>query len=697
MTSSQSSAMIVASPSMHAIHSKRRTTAALPDVSMTRQMTPPPVKPAAAKSSRFNRVSTIFKSSESGGRRLFGSSSSSKDKSKQVHGEQLGDSSSTREGSVEVSSIASGKSKTSAFVEPLQSQQLQQPPAQPMRVDSLMSSMRHGSFASSSAPSTPVHLTSFGASYDYHTANGNGHNNDPDAIHVIGTVEPQHMPPPPAAAHAPSPAVVSPPPPQQSTPPRVDSEGYSIPPPPAKDSSFATLSDGPPNEHSEQALHVDIQPTAIRDTSDAAAAAVDRVASTLRSRPTISGRSGRGRRSEVPAQHMSGGFPPVPDVLQQHHSIPPPPPAHRGEHHAGPITEESVAPSVAEIAPEATTPEVFTEKELPVPAEITTEESIVEKVLPPALVEEGAKEVEATPSPAEETVVSVPEPAATPVQEEEALIAEPQPPVRTPIAPGLSGSVVERVNVSMTGGVASQVLVVGEIALSLSEDTPASEPVPLRVTNTEVLDRILPNSSLLEPSPSGDFMLNSKMLSALPAIAFKYTVTNEAYVPVIVKPAWKFEAHQTSIIVSYSLNPSYPADEVVFSEFSFVIGIEGASATACQSKPPGIFNQEEGLMAIVYTSAESPEYTLRKGVEEMALVRFWTDGLAHEAEQGGVAVTFGFSPPAEVARVGIEIQDVKEDEEEDPFADEASSEQEWTAIPVIRSVSAGRYSAGAEK
>ncbi|KAK9367228.1 Muniscin C-terminal mu homology domain-containing protein [Lipomyces kononenkoae] len=727
--SSVQTSAVVPSPA-----SKRRSSVATADTVMS--------SPNSSKS-RFSRMSTILRQggkSESSRRGLFGR----KDNDKSKYREQI-DVSPVREPSqmsAETESIDSSRSR------------LSRPEPPPHRTTSgAVPVVSQGPGPGEQPGEQPGVVM-----------NGHGHVEDTDAIDVIGAGDHgdnRALPAAPPSLQAIQPVPVSQSLPQQ---PQVDAEGYSIPPPVSNEEFAPASLDDDLTAHQDQqpGIKVDIQSQTIKDENEDAQAAVERVAASLRSRPTISGRSVRGRRGEIQTKPVM--MPPELNAPQPAHGIPPPLPPHRSEHAAvmPPVAsieeeEEALTAPVVPVQPGdiISEPEesVQTNEREPIAAAAEkesgaetaghqveeNEESIpktepvvlpVPPVLPPlstdssSVTEKGTEviggPISAVPSeqyyspittqplqqqvPAVQRMESMTSSVASPTWSTMAAEEHPQ----ESIVPGLSSSVVETVNVSLRNGAPTRTLIVGEIALSFASTTgqPAKSPapVPVRLKNTSGLDRVLPNQSLLVPSESveGEYTVEFGTLSSAPAIAFRYSITSFSYVPIIVDPIWKFEPHQTSVMVYYFLNPEFLVDELTVSDLSIDVAIEGAPATACRSKPSGVFDQEGGRLSIPIAGQDGQEVTLRKTDEKVqVLVRFLNDGLARELSSGGVSVKFRYSPPIAMEGVCVEALDAAkksaDQETDDPFADEFAAENggEWSLVPVVRSVVAGRYFASA--
>ncbi|KAK9460582.1 Muniscin C-terminal mu homology domain-containing protein [Lipomyces oligophaga] len=706
---------------------------------------------------------SLFSKSEGGRRKLFGGK---KDKSRNKYNEQVDLESTASGGNAETDSIASSRSQASSR------------PEFPARTTS-------GAISVKALPSPTERPQSQLTSPTSPT--GNGVHDDADSINVIGTgnysgnidssADSTVLSSASNTTTVPSPVRV-----QTSssgdrplaTAPAVDDEGYSVPPPVAQSSEIAQLDEAFESTQQDQSpFNVDIQSQAIQEDQNDAQAAMNHVATSLRAKPTISGRSMRGRRSEIYKQYSVSPLPQLQNPqsasvssTNSHGVPPPPPPPHKGvadgvlafptttenreaviisssqsySPHITPDTTVETSAAVTEPVPEPTKevesfPNSTAESVSPRDEE-DINSGLIEPAtgasgMPGAFIDEPAvhtfepleevSETEEEPYPDSRELgnqtTQITEPSTVSEPATETLVSG-QPRVSTPvaepvnevppiaIAPDLSGSIVETVNVSITGGEPARVYVVGDVALSYRGDESVlsgREPLPIRLSGQSLkhLDRIQANGALVSTiegsSEEGEYLLQPSGLSAAPMIAFKYSMSESSEVPVIVEPVWKFEPHQTSVIVRYWLNEAYGVDELAMSEFSLVIGIEGAVATQCQSRPPGVFNAEAGQLAIVLTSVDQPEVVLKKGTVETALVRFWTDGQAREAANGrGTAISFRFSPAREHAGIQIEVkEDIKEEtSEEDPFADEPAGEG-WTDVDAMRSVVSGSYFASA--
>ncbi|KAK9452788.1 Muniscin C-terminal mu homology domain-containing protein [Dipodascopsis uninucleata] len=728
--------------------------------------------------SRFSRMSTILrpgKSDNSGRRGLFGSH---KDKDKgvsstDVYSEQISVSP-VPESSVgsDSASVVSSRSHASAR------------PTPPVSRHSSSNFVTSGAVSTNNSfnqklqsplpPPPPPH---------------GSRREDPDAINIIGYSDRS----PTSVSQSSQQATLTEQVPNQPVatvrdgapqPIRVDSEGYSIPPPVPRDLAepFETGDFNEEDDQPNSAIMVDIQKEAVGEEGrEEELAAFDRIATSLKSQTPNSRRSIRGRRSEIPSN-----FPTIPATANSEtatsssHGIPPPPPPHRGEvisEKAGgsPKTTVNQPPEFSTIQdssivgngnmPGAFVEGPVVEKEAPIhngDVGGTTEKLPVVPFLEPSIqqitsdeksaentVSDGVTKVEntlpassvflpvtdaTTLSPTNLTsppVAAEPKPAiddmvrpeVTPEAVEQTPLTVQENPVpigseslsNIPsstahpefLAPGLSGSVVETINASFSGASVTRSLIVGEIAVANAMQSggsaPIAVPISLRFINTGSLDRIVPNDSVIRKTKEDEYMLQTSSLGATPVTVFKYSrPLDNSILPVVIDAVWKFEPHQTSVLIMYRLNEMFPSESVAFSEFSVSLGVESAVVTGCQSKPSGLFNKETGRLTIPLTSEDGSVYTLTKGSEERALVRFWTEAQATE-QKPGVECQFRFDPTSIESYASVPDLEYAVTmsaastpaESDDPFADsegiDKQGSEEWKQIESVRTVVSGRY------
>ncbi|KAL3479792.1 Muniscin C-terminal mu homology domain-containing protein [Aspergillus californicus] len=281
---------------------------------------------------------------------------------------------------------------------------------------------------------------------------------------------------------------------------------------------------------------------------------------------------------------------------------------------------------------------------------------------------------------------------------------------------GLNASVIETVNAWFSEGAVTRSFVVGELALAFNgtPDTSA-EKIRVRLNNFQVLEKVAANPHFVrevkdqEPSEEnkGEYdVVVSNIVRPAPSVAFKYQVhinpeDTSAFCPVIFKPAWNLEEFQASVIIFYSLNPSFASsasrDSVTLTNLVLNVNLdtspqedrEVAHATNAVMYPNSGAAFRRKQSAVVW---KIPEFEVNSGSEGKLLVRFSTSNswpqkgkveakfevrTADAGSRLGISAT---SQPGEAVRTGS-----------DPFADETIGAAQWKDIPTIRKLAVGKY------
>lgn len=285
---------------------------------------------------------------------------------------------------------------------------------------------------------------------------------------------------------------------------------------------------------------------------------------------------------------------------------------------------------------------------------------------------------------------------------------------------GLSASIIESINASFEPGSPAKVQVIGEVALSYHphDNSPPADHSSIRLDNFEDLEKVAPNPAFLSalPGKMGEYSIALNNLRKT-AVALKYQVhvdqaNSNNFYPIIVSSTWRIEPHQSSVILSWKPNPEFrfpstSTEPIVLRNVMFIIGIEAAHASSCQSKPVGTFSREKGrIMWKMDTITVDPSKPDEVG---KMLARFATDGQAraglaevrweiNDAEGMGSALALSFEEK-KIASV--------EEEDGDPFADDGekpASEEEaentsnaaapvakWESVKTVRKLMSGKY------
>jgi hypothetical protein len=234
----------------------------------------------------------------------------------------------------------------------------------------------------------------------------------------------------------------------------------------------------------------------------------------------------------------------------------------------------------------------------------------------------------------------------------------------------------------------------------------------IRLENFSALEKVAPNPAFIEqvPDQAGQYTVNLSPITKT-AVAFKYQVhlapdSIAAYAPLLLKPAWKVEPTQTSVILNYSLNPAFakklPEGITSFTLSNVIIMVHldptGAKATSCKAMGGGSFARERNS---VYWKL-GDVHLVRDGPAQVLRARFLTDG---EAKAGNVEARWEIGSE-QMTGLGSGLSVSKLDtapskegsEEHNPFDDEntpaASKElpdEKWKDIYIVRKRRSGTY------
>lgn len=276
--------------------------------------------------------------------------------------------------------------------------------------------------------------------------------------------------------------------------------------------------------------------------------------------------------------------------------------------------------------------------------------------------------------------------------------------------PGLNTSLVETVSAWFEKGTVTKAMVIGQVALAYNPVDISSGPFgteSIRLENFPLLEKVAPNPAFIEQSPDspGNYTVDLSKITKT-SVAFHYQLHIEdsiiaSLAPIVVSPMWKAEPTQTSAILNYSLNSNFnlgTATSVTLKNLVLILRLEpGSKAKSCQSKPPGTFSREKGLiywrLGEVTLSKDQPAQTIR--------VRFFTEGEAKPGNaearweiSGDQAVTLGSGLAVSQS---APLSETKPDGEADPFADTdeiappASPAIGWKPVPIVKKIISGTY------
>ncbi|KAF2007697.1 hypothetical protein P154DRAFT_558108 [Amniculicola lignicola CBS 123094] len=275
-------------------------------------------------------------------------------------------------------------------------------------------------------------------------------------------------------------------------------------------------------------------------------------------------------------------------------------------------------------------------------------------------------------------------------------------------APGLNSSLVETVSAWFEQGNITKALVIGQVALAFNP-IDLSSPFgteSIRLENFSELEKVAPNPAFIEQvneSP-GNYTVDLSKITKT-AVAFHYqlhidTENHLSFAPILLHPAWKCEPTQTSVLLHYSLNPSFAlgeASSVTLHNLILIIRLEpGVKTTSSQSKPGGTLSRDKGFMywrlGDVTFARDQPAQTLR--------ARFFTDG---EAKPGNAEARWEISGESSLnfgSNLGVSQTaplEPRQEGEADPFADAdetappPSPAVGWKPVATVKKIMSGTY------
>ncbi|KAI9710545.1 MAG: hypothetical protein M1820_002681 [Bogoriella megaspora] len=288
-------------------------------------------------------------------------------------------------------------------------------------------------------------------------------------------------------------------------------------------------------------------------------------------------------------------------------------------------------------------------------------------------------------------------------------------------SPGLNSSIVETVSAWFEQGSITKAAVIGELALAYNSTDITSTPGQdtIRLEHFSILEKVAPNLAFVSqiPDKSGEYTVALSNISKT-QVAFKYQVHLDesslgTHAPLLLNPAWKCEPTQTSVILSYSLNPAFlehagsETKSVTLSNVVLVIHLEpAAKPTSCQSKPVGTFSRDKGLIYwrlgdVTLTADGAPQKLLARFITENEAKPGFVEG-RWEITSGGDGKELkdsaegAFGSGLSVTR--FEAAGAAKDgaEEDDPFADEgaggsATPKGSWKEVGGVRRLVSGTY------
>ncbi|KAL4900977.1 hypothetical protein BDW74DRAFT_89410 [Aspergillus multicolor] len=275
--------------------------------------------------------------------------------------------------------------------------------------------------------------------------------------------------------------------------------------------------------------------------------------------------------------------------------------------------------------------------------------------------------------------------------------------------PGLNASIIETVNAWFSEGAVTKSFVVGELALAFNavQDI-TSDKIRVRLNNFQVLEKVAANPNFIREvqdqsdDKRGEYDVSLPSIARpAPTVGFKYQVhisteDTSAFCPVIFKPVWNLEEFQASVIIFYSLNPSFASSTsknlITLTNLVLTVNLdtspqedrEVAHATNAVMYPNtgAVFRRKQS--AVIW---RIPEFEVSGGSDGKLLVRFSTAN--SWPQKGKVEAKFEVRTPDAGSRLGISA--ASRPAGSDPFADEDNAQPQWNDVPTTRKLAVGKY------
>jgi len=370
----------------------------------------------------------------------------------------------------------------------------------------------------------------------------------------------------------------------QTHTPRVDEEGYSIPPPdrtPWQDAGTTTLQESEVDDNTDNSsimstsrIRVDIMNEAVKEDAEASHA-LNRVATILKEKNSPNaGKRPRGRRETLrinQVNNISNG-----SLLQFGGST--------SSLDIGHLNKASTSPISAE----------FADTHLKAATAGSSSGFISPRLNP--FDHQAHSDDKGSLNPFEldsrDTSIAI---AAPDVQQMDNSSSE---------TPHVSVDIAETVHVLTKAGEVVRSVVTGEVSLTYRGPAQApAKPVCFKLVNTEDIERLVPNPAYLSnvDDHPGVFKLDVGMFSQAggnPVVSLKYQIkmvgpSSTAVAPLIVQPIWKLEDNKSLLLVKYNGSAQgLSIDEsMTLENVTFMVPVDGG-VTSAQSMPACIWSME---------------------------------------------------------------------------------------------------------
>lgn len=232
-----------------------------------------------------------------------------------------------------------------------------------------------------------------------------------------------------------------------------------------------------------------------------------------------------------------------------------------------------------------------------------------------------------------------------------------------PIADGVHVSVVETVNASIAvDGNTANLSVFGEIAMC-NRHSVDDLPLQLQLTSPDPIDRVVHNSQLLKRLSETSFEVGAAAISRM-SVLLKYQVSPDVqrqarFLPILLMQRWSIEEQQTSVKLTYRLNPLFGASSLILHDVEVSVSIDGI-ATSCVAKPAGTFVKRSSRLVWRLN-----ELSLESSTEGSLLARFKTETICKPTDVVDLKFRTASSNIIRGSGLGVSVTKLRDN----PFAD----------------------------
>lgn len=147
-------------------------------------------------------------------------------------------------------------------------------------------------------------------------------------------------------------------------------------------------------------------------------------------------------------------------------------------------------------------------------------------------------------------------------------------------------------------------------------------PLQLKIQTPDKISRLVANTHVLTTLDNETYQLPADAAPSLVTM-FKYQVEPEPmrqarYMPILFTQQWSTEENQTSVKLSYKLNPLFGAGTLSLQDVEVSVSVNG-QAQSCVAKPAGTFVKRSSKLVWRLN-----ELNLESGREAVLLARFKT-------------------------------------------------------------------------